>query len=70
MLVLELKPKGPVIPGAALSRAESAVPRSTKSRFLADKPGFGMTRVEVFAAKLRHRKEQLFSGHSGHLYGP
>jgi hypothetical protein len=36
---------------AALSREESVVPVLTRSRFLSDKPGFGMTSGEAFFAQ-------------------
>ena len=39
---------------AALSREESAVSLLAASRFLADKAGFGMTRVRLFFRKLHH----------------
>jgi len=42
-----------VIPKRGSIARESAVPPSTKSRFLADKPGFGMTSFEIFWATTR-----------------
>ena len=42
-------PRGLSFRSAALSREESAVPLLAASRFLADKSGFGMTRVRLFS---------------------
>ena len=40
-------PRRIVIPKRGFSREESAVSLQAESRFLADKPGFGMTRGRV-----------------------
>jgi hypothetical protein len=48
------KSKWLVIPSAALSREKSAVPLSARNRFLADKPGFGMTSL-FFWRKFHHK---------------
>jgi hypothetical protein len=45
---------------AALSREESAVSLPATSRFLADKPGFGMTRVGSFLRKLQYQPNSRF----------
>jgi hypothetical protein len=71
--------KGLSFRSAALSREESAVFLLAASRFLADKPGFGMTRGGVFLRKLHHdpdstrfspeteTAELLSAGQSGRL---
>jgi hypothetical protein len=46
-----LLPQGIVIPKRGLWREESAVSAPAESRFLADKPGVGMTRGRVVFAQ-------------------
>jgi hypothetical protein len=51
--------KGLPFRSAVLSREESVVFLLAASRFLADKPGFGMTRVGLFLRKLYHDRPTI-----------